>query len=922
MCKILKNLSLALALVMLCQLFGSVSVHAKRLYGDLNGNGSVDSIDFAHLRGYLLKNSIPDNDEWEENADVYKDGDINALDFALLRKYMLGMTKELPFIPGQVTTTPTPTPATPTPQGDWISFIPQPENVALNLVIQTIPMNNVEKQTYIQATITFNNGGYRIVDEGKLELNSSQSGNLDFITSGVEIEKYVGPNPVTQALMSKSIKYPIDIQLGDKNHFDFKVEDTIVTGFSFTEYSIIPPTPVPYGAEVNKDFVDANTQFAADLFKEFSEDDADKNVFFSPFSISMALSMVYQGADTTTKEAMAEALNYTGMSVEEINQSYMDHLSYFKKLYPQVELDVANSIWIRDNFEVEESFLSKNEEVFNSQNSFVDFSKDEACDVMNMWIYDATKGKIGNMINPPIDPGIIMYLMNAIYFNGSWMDQFDITQTKESTFTNINGEERIVPMMNKTDKYKYAETSEFRAIELPYGSGSVSMYCVLPETDNVNDFISEFDNKKWNEIKRNLSMKSNIKLSIPRFEIEYEPKEIKEKLTDLGMGEAFSLGADFSGIGNDVWIDDVIHKAVIDVNEKGTEAAAVTIIGMPGTSMPDSFIADKPFMFVIADNATGSMLFMGKVVDFDSEEENMPTATPTPEVTSEPSPDNGWVTSYYVNGKDVSNNPGIEMFVEKSPESKITVSAKTKCNGPLFADGWLKTYFRLEGSAVNGVDYEKIDFDHFWRVLGYRMDYPLENDNPKEEFSIIPIDTGSDETKTLEIYFGNSTEPAAIVHFVDELGDMPTATTMPTPEVTASPSPDRGWITSYYVNGKNVSDNSGIEIFVEKSPESEITVSAKTKCVGPVFADGWLKTYFRLEGSAVNGVDYEKIDFDHFWRVLGYRMDYPLENDNPKEEFSIIPIDTGSDETKTLEIYFGSSTEPAAVVHFVDELGD
>lgn len=614
MSRFLKSGSFVLALALLCQFFVAIPIRAEGVLGDLNGDGSANAIDYAHLRGYLLKISTPSGADWEKNADIYKDGEINSLDFAVFRQYILGMIKNLPFIPGQSGNTPVP--PTPTPQGDWIQFIPEAKDVALNLVIEYSQQTNYKEQKYIQATITFYDGGYRIVDEGKLLSSKEQSGEMKFTTSGVKIEKYVGPEGVTLASVSKKIKYPIDEQLSNKNYFDFKVYDTSVTGFAFTQNSIIAPTPVPYGATVNEKFVNANSQFAANLFKKFNKDDLDKNVFFSPFSISMALSMVYQGADTTTKDAMAKALNYSEFTTEEINQSYKDHLSYFKKLYPEVELNVANSIWTREGFEVNKSFLDTNEEVFDSQNSYLDFSQSEACDIMNKWISDATKGKIDKMINPPIDPETIMYLINAIYFNGSWMDQFDISQTRDSAFTNTKGEVKLVPMMNKTDKYNYAETSEFRAVELPYGSGSVSMYCILPQAGKLNDFIAEFDNNKWKEIKSKFSMSSNIRLSIPRFNIEYKPKDLKDKLMELGMEEAFSENADFSKIAEKAWISEIEHKAVIDVNEKGTEAAAVTVIGMGTTSMPNSFIADKPFMFVIADNATGTILFMGKVADF------------------------------------------------------------------------------------------------------------------------------------------------------------------------------------------------------------------------------------------------------------------------------------------------------------------
>lgn len=766
--------SLFLVLVLICQLFSPISVSADILYGDMNQDGSVDSLDFAMLRAYLLS-KLTATDDWGERADVYRDGEINSLDLAIFKSYLLGKTKDFPYYPygqdpNEIEPSATPTASvTPESKEDWIPFIPQPENISLKLVIDRSNYREGRDQKAIQVSIIFNDGGYRIADEGKLMCSTTETGELYFYTSGVKIEKYVGDGGVTLALMRKDIEYLFDEQLGDKNHFDFKVYDTTVARFSFSQNSIISPEKVPYGETVNKNFVNANTQFAANLFEKFSKDDLDKNVFFSPYSISMALSMVYQGANATTKEAMAEALNYTGLTDEEINKSYKDQLSYFKKLYPQVELNVANSIWIRENFNVNESFISKNADIFNAKSTYLDFSKSDACDIMNKWIYDATKGKIDKMISPPIDPETIMYLMNAIYFKGDWAEHFDLMQTKDSYFTNIKGEKKLVPMMNKTDKYNYAQTNEYRAIELPYGAGNISMYCILPEQGNVNDFIDQFDSDKWNEIKSKLSIGSNIILSIPRFKIKYEPNEIVEKLSELGMGEAFSRNADLTGIGDEVWISDVKHKAVIDVNEKGTEAAAVTIIGAGTSTMPNSFIADKPFMFLIADNETGTILFMGKVVDLESiNNSNVPTPTPTPVNESPtPSPSSNKVTYYYVNGIDVSNNPGVEIFVEKSSKEQIRVSAKTVYKAPPYADGWQKTYFKLGGSAVNGVDYEEINFDYFWREIGYGIDVNLGDNNPKREFSIIPIDTGTDETKDLEIYFGSSSEPAAIIHFVD-----------------------------------------------------------------------------------------------------------------------------------------------------------
>ena len=258
---------------MLCQFIGTIPIYAEDLiyaedfYGDLNGDWSVNAIDFAILRGSLLQtNNHKIVSGREKYADLYKDDAINALDFAIFRKYMLGIIDTLPYIPNVTpTATVTPTTSTPTPQGDWIPFVPKPEDVGLNLLLDYSSGSRDKVQKYINVNITFWDGGYRIANEGKLETTSE--GN--FTTSGVKLEKYVGPDAKTEASMNKQIKYPLDTTLlKDKNHFDFKVGDTVVTDFSFTQNSIIAPTPVPYGAEVNKNFVNANTQFGANLFKK------------------------------------------------------------------------------------------------------------------------------------------------------------------------------------------------------------------------------------------------------------------------------------------------------------------------------------------------------------------------------------------------------------------------------------------------------------------------------------------------------------------------------------------------------------------------------------------------------------------------------------------------------------------------------
>lgn len=621
--RMFKGLALGLLVVMLFQVFLFVPVNATNLQGDLNSDGSVDSIDYVILKRIILgiSENVPAN--ILQYGDLFKDGTINSSDCSIMKRYILGIVDTLPYIPNPTptpTNTPTPTAsATPftTPQKDWISYVPQPEDVALNLVIN-YGSSRAVPEVYVNAVITFPDEGYRIVEEGTVNCARALKGVSNYFSNeGLIIEKYVGSAKVNDTLTRKQIKYYLEQPLAESNCFTFRTDGVDVTNFWFTPNSVIAPTPVPYSAQLNSDFVKGNTKFAADLMQKFSEtEDIDKNIFFSPFSISTALSMAYQGANTTTKECIEKTLNYTGMSTNEINRNYKEHLKYFKSLYPQVELNIANSIWSREGLSIKDSFLTTNEDIFGAKCTSLDFSDPLSVDIINKWISNSTKGMIGKMVNPPIPQETMMYLVNAIYFKGNWTDQFDISATKEGSFKNIKGEIKSAMMMSKFDSYNYTENDAYRAVELPYGSGNVSMYCILPQKGNVNDFISGFNYDKWEEIKSKLKYKAKINLKLPRFKIDYEPKKLNDHLKALGLEEAYSKNADFLGISNEkLWIDSVSHKAIIDVNEKGTEAAAVTVIGISGTSMPNSFIADQPFMFLIADNKTGTILFMGKVVD-------------------------------------------------------------------------------------------------------------------------------------------------------------------------------------------------------------------------------------------------------------------------------------------------------------------
>ncbi|MDF2674650.1 MAG: putative secreted protein [Clostridiales bacterium] len=364
--------------------------------------------------------------------------------------------------------------------------------------------------------------------------------------------------------------------------------------------------------------VDGNSGFAFNIFKELNGEDSDKSIFISPISISTALTMTYNGANSTTRLAMEKALGFKDIDNTTVNQSFNNLLKYLDNIDKKVELNIANSIWIRDGENIREDFLSNNRNNFNAEINTLDFSKNSAANTINKWISNATKGKIDKMLEPPIDPMVVMYLINAIYFKGEWSTQFDLKNTYNHAFKTFNGNVQNVSMMSRRGKIEYMKGDDYKAVRLPYGNGKTSMYCLLPnEGVNINTFVENMSLEEWKNIYENITEVDEVVLEIPKFKLEYGIKNLNRSLESLGMREAFSDHADFSGIGEDLFISNVFHKAVIEVNEKGSEAAAVTSVEVKNTSAmePIAFIADRPFMFIIADDTTGTILFMGKLLN-------------------------------------------------------------------------------------------------------------------------------------------------------------------------------------------------------------------------------------------------------------------------------------------------------------------
>lgn len=369
--------------------------------------------------------------------------------------------------------------------------------------------------------------------------------------------------------------------------------------------------------KISASVVDGNSRFAFNIFKELSSEDSNESIFISPISISTALAMTYNGADSTTREAMGNTLGFKGIDIAIVNQSYNNLINHLESIDKKIEMNIGNSIWIREGKNIKEDFLTANRENFKAEIQALDFSKEASVDGINKWISDATKGKIDKMIEAPIDPMVFMYLINAIYFKGEWSTQFDSKNTFEHSFKPLDGIEQSVRMMSRKGKVQYLKVDDYTAVRLPYGNGNTSMYCLLPNEDiNINTFIENMNIKKWKDVCANISEVDNVVLQIPKFKLEYGIKNLNNNLISLGMEEAFSNRADFSGIGEDLKISRVLHRAVIEVNEKGSEAAAATVVEVVPTSAmePITFALDRPFMFIIADDTSGTILFMGKLL--------------------------------------------------------------------------------------------------------------------------------------------------------------------------------------------------------------------------------------------------------------------------------------------------------------------
>jgi len=380
----------------------------------------------------------------------------------------------------------------------------------------------------------------------------------------------------------------------------------------------LPADPVPISLSTDQiSLIESGNSFAFDIFRSvFENSSASENIIISPLSISTALSMTLNGAEGNTRDSILKALRVKNITPDQINKSFRDLSEALLSVDKRVLISIANSVWAENNFVVKKPFTDILTGFYNAEAKTFDINDPEVPKHINSWIEANTNGLIKNMINE-LDNNTVMLLINAIYFKGKWKSQFDASKTKNQVFYKSDGTTGEVPMMKQTSDFKIYKGDSFTLAEFPYGQGNFVMDVLIPDSKTgIDELLSRVNETSFQNWIGLLAEKETV-LSFPRFKYGYK-KELTEILSGMGMGIAFTDAANFSNIADlDLLINLVLHQAFIETNEEGSEAAAATIVGIGITSMPVTFelSLDHPFIYIIRESSTNSILFMGRISD-------------------------------------------------------------------------------------------------------------------------------------------------------------------------------------------------------------------------------------------------------------------------------------------------------------------
>ncbi|MFZ0005025.1 MAG: serpin family protein [Methanoregula sp.] len=375
---------------------------------------------------------------------------------------------------------------------------------------------------------------------------------------------------------------------------------------------------------------DSNNRFSASLYRTITKENENtgSNVFFSPFSISSALALTYEGARGTTADEIRSVFFFPA-NESVLRQGFSAINAAINQRNAGYTLSTANALWAEKKFAFLPDYTSIAEQYYGANTTDLDFigQPDASRQIINTWIADRTNNKIQNLLpQGSISPATRLVITNAVYFKGTWEKQFDPNQTTDAPFTKPDGTTVTASMMQQTDEdaaYPYAETEDLQMLTLPYTATNetgLSMIVLLPKGNNLSAIEPYLDPTNLSALEQSASSR-RVMVYIPKFKIESQ-YSLKDTLSTMGMPTAFSTAADFSGMDGtqDLYISDVIHKAYIEVNEEGTEAAAATGVVMNAAAAypevpPTVFRADHPFVFFIKENNTGTILFTGQVTD-------------------------------------------------------------------------------------------------------------------------------------------------------------------------------------------------------------------------------------------------------------------------------------------------------------------
>ena len=370
--------------------------------------------------------------------------------------------------------------------------------------------------------------------------------------------------------------------------------------------------PVEIPASVSN----GTTSFAFDFIHALQKTQpAEENFFVSPLSLHMALGMLLNGAEKETAEEIQNALKMDAVALADLNAAYKTLINDLPVADSKVSLGLANSVWYRSDFSVESDFQSVLKNSFESEVTGLPFN-DAAKDRINKWASDKTNGKIQKVLDK-IQPQQVMFLLNALYFKGDWQTRFDAKKTQDTPFKLENGQSKSVKMMYAESDFKVGAGINYNAVRLPYANGQFNMTLIIPKgQNNVDEVLKGINGEGWSKLNSGMA-EQGVTVGLPKFTLDYSA-QLKETLQGMGIKRAFEDSAQLTKINKaaELYVDFVKQDAYLGIDEQGTEAAAVTTIGIGLTSAgpePPRYICDRPFGLVISENTSNTILFMGRI---------------------------------------------------------------------------------------------------------------------------------------------------------------------------------------------------------------------------------------------------------------------------------------------------------------------